>query len=70
MTVNGSALKALREAQGWTGRALAREVGISEAFIRALENGTRTGASPGTVKGISQALKVPMAALIREESAA
>lgn len=71
MEVNGEALRAIREAQGWTKSRLAAEAGISLPYLRDLEKGRRKGRNPQVVRALAQALKVPTAAIaVRQRGAA
>lgn len=63
MQINGAALTAIREAQGWTKSALAVEAQISLPYLRDLESGRRKGFNPKYVKQLAQALNVPMSAI-------
>ena len=58
----GSTIRALRRQAGLTVEQLAGNVGVSRSLISAIELG-RAGPSIGTLRGIAQALNVPMAAL-------
>jgi transcriptional regulator with XRE-family HTH domain len=68
LTVNGSAVRVIREALGVKRANLAKAAGISEPFLCRIELGTR---QPGTEvrHRIAVALGVPVAAIIRQEIA-
>ena len=63
MTINGAALKAIREAQGWNVTRLATESELSHSYIRDLELGRRKGRNPAVAKALAAALNVPTAAI-------
>lgn len=65
MEINGAALQAIREAQGWTKSRLATEARISLPYLRDLEKGRRKGRNPGIAKSLARALNVPMAAITK-----
>ena len=63
MAINGAALKAIREAQGWNITRLATQSQLSHSYIRDLEQGRRKGRNPGVAKALAEALNVPTAAI-------
>ena len=63
MQINGAALTAIREAQGWTKSALAVEAQISLPYLRDLESGRRKGMNPMYAKRLAAALNVPLPAI-------
>ena len=62
-TVNGVALRFIRERSGLTVAALAELSGISQPHLSNIEVGRR-GATAPTIKAIADALKVPVVALL------
>lgn len=70
MEINGEALRAIREAQGWTKSQLATEAGISLPYLRDLEKGRRRGRNPRVVRALADALKVPTAAITMSQRGA
>lgn len=70
MEINGEALRAIREGQGWTKSRLATEAGISLPYLRDLEKGRRKGRNPAVVKALAETLKVPMAAIMKSQQGA
>ena len=60
--VNGEAVKALREAYGWSGTHFAHAIDISPGHLSNLECGTRT-VSPTVARKIADTLGVPLAAI-------
>lgn len=66
VTPNGAAIKALREAHGWSVRNLARRALISHTFLAQVEAGTRR-ARPERLGRIADALAVPLNAITRED---
>lgn len=70
MEVNGEALRAIREAQGWSKSRLAAKAEISLPYLRDLEKGRRKGRNPAIVKMLAKALNVPTAAITRRSPGA
>lgn len=68
MQINGPALQAIRERSGYSQSDLARAAEVSQPRISRLESGTGN-ARPATVRKLAAVLRVPVAALIREEAA-
>lgn len=64
MQINGAALQAIREAQGWSKSKFAVEAQISLPYLRDLEEGRRKGRNPAIAKRLSEALKVPTSAIL------
>lgn len=64
-TVNGTTVRALREAMGYKLGKLAADARISEPFLCRIERGTR---QPSTEvrRRIADALGVPVAAIVRQ----
>lgn len=60
--VNGPAVKALREAYGWSGSHFARAVGIAPSHLSNLECSART-VSITVARKIADTLGVPLAAI-------
>jgi DNA-binding XRE family transcriptional regulator len=58
-------VRILRKYRGMTQRELAREAGISRPYLTEIETGRKQG-SVKALKGISRALDVDMALLLRE----
>lgn len=65
MTPNGTAIRAIRAAQGRSLRSLADEAGISASFLGQVERGEKP-ASDDAVTRIARALDVPTDAITRE----
>lgn len=63
MEINGAALTAIREGQGFNKTQLAVQAEISLPYLRDLESGRRKGRNPAVVKALAEALNVPMAAI-------
>lgn len=61
---NGTAIRCLREKDGWSVRALADRAGISQAALSYIELEDRS-ASPHVLNRIARALCVPEAAIRR-----
>lgn len=70
MEINGPALTAIREAQGWTKSKLAVEAQISLPYLRDLETGRRKGRNPAIAKALAEAMRVPTAAIVTQGRAA
>lgn len=68
VTPNGAAIKALREARGYSQRRLARLSERHYSSISRLEAGRRQNTSPETVRRIAAALDVPIEAITRENT--
>jgi transcriptional regulator with XRE-family HTH domain len=62
---NGAAIRALREKDGWTQDGLASASGINQAYLSLIESETRD-APVTTINRIARALRVPVAAIMRE----
>jgi DNA-binding XRE family transcriptional regulator len=62
---NGAAIRALREKDGWSQTALAREVGIRQATLSGIESES-ANAQVTTLNRIARALRVPVAAVMRD----
>lgn len=65
--LNGHAVRALREAKGISGRALASGAYITPAFLLRLETGHRQ-ASPETQAALAHALGVPVEAITHPDA--
>lgn len=70
VTVNGAALRAIRERTGLKVADLVTELGhygvtVHPAHLRNIENGQRN-ASPKLIKAIARGLRVPVNALLRD----
>jgi transcriptional regulator with XRE-family HTH domain len=61
--VNRYALKALRTTSKLTQEALATRVGLDQAAISRLENGSVHSCTPEVFEGLGEALNVPVIAL-------
>ncbi len=61
--VNGAAVKALREAYGWTGTRFAHAIDVTPGHLSNIENGTRATANPELANRIAHTLGVPLAAI-------
>lgn len=69
--IAGPTLKAIRELAGYSQAELSRLSKVSQGHISDLEGAeSPSEVRPGTVKKLSEALGVPMAALARVEAAA
>ncbi len=66
MEANGPALKAIRQAQGWSLTTLGRAVGLSRSQVCRIES-QRNGTSEERMRRIADALRVPMAAITSPE---
>lgn len=64
----GARIVRLRTARGWTQEELADHAGVSRVTIARLETGARQQGTPDTLRSLAQALDVPLAALMEEES--
>jgi DNA-binding XRE family transcriptional regulator len=62
---NGSAIRSLREKDGWHQPEFARKVGMSQSALSNIEREKRS-ARPATIHRIARALRVPVAAITRE----
>jgi transcriptional regulator with XRE-family HTH domain len=62
VTPNGTAIRAIREAQRRSLRSVADSVGISPGYLSDLERGVR-GAAPETIQRIARELAVPVDAI-------
>lgn len=62
---NGAAIRALREKDGWSQTALAEKVGIRQASLSAIESES-ANAYITTLNLIARALRVPVAAIMRD----
>lgn len=62
---NGLAIRALREKDGWSQASLARQVGIKQQSLSAIEIET-DNAGIGTLNLIARAMRVPVAAIMRD----
>jgi transcriptional regulator with XRE-family HTH domain len=68
VTPNGAAIKAFREARGYSVRHLARLTRRDPSFISRIEAGTRGQRSEVTLHRIAEALNVPIQAITRENT--
>jgi len=59
----GSFVRAQRQAQGWSGQALAQRAGIDNGSLSRIENGEVTQPSPRMLLAIAQALEIDVADL-------
>lgn len=64
MQVNPSALTEIRERSGYRKSVFASLVGISPSYLTEMEKGDKPG-SPDVVRRMAEALKCPIAALIK-----
>ncbi len=62
---NGAAIRALREKDGWSQAGLARAAGVDQSDISRFETES-ANASVATLNRIARALRVPVAAVMRE----
>lgn len=69
MVVNGEAVRVIRERSGFTGTALAEQVGINRAYLSHIEAG-RKQPSPDVAKRLAEALKVRLVAILADPSEA
>lgn len=63
MQINGPALKAIREAQGYSQAGLARDLEITPTHLCLVEQGKRPASRP-LISRIANKLHVPLAAVI------
>lgn len=63
----GTRLKRLRLARQLSQRALAKKVGVSQAFIGQLETGTEDNPTLATLRKLAKALKVTPSTLLADE---
>jgi len=69
--INPAALKAIRESNGYSQLGLANQSGVNQGHISKMEAATDpVNVRPATVKRLSEALAVPMAALVVPEAVA
>jgi XRE family transcriptional regulator, regulator of sulfur utilization len=66
---NGAAIRSLREKDGWHQPEFARKVGMSQSALSNIEREKRS-ARPATIHRIARALRVPVAAITREQEPA
>jgi transcriptional regulator with XRE-family HTH domain len=66
---NGPAIRSLREKDGWHQPEFARKVGMSQSALSNIEREKRS-ARPATIHRIARALRVPVAAITREQEPA
>lgn len=66
---NGAAIRSLREKDGWHQPEFARKVGMSQSALSNIEREKRS-ARPATIHRIARALRVPVAAITREQESA
>ena len=57
-------IKKLREAHGLTQVELADKVGVAQAYVSALENGSRKNPSLDLLRKLAKALKIDVAELL------
>jgi transcriptional regulator with XRE-family HTH domain len=57
-------IKALRQEKGLSQKALAEQVGVTDAYITMLENGKRKNPSLDILKKLAKALGVPVTELL------
>ena len=72
MTVNGGAIRAIREGKGVSQIALATRVGLSPSALSRIERGQRGRrylADPSVLTRIADALGVTVAAITRSDAA-
>lgn len=65
LKVNGAAIKALRESNGWPSGKFAITLGIAPAHLTNIEKGARRPSAP-LAKKIANLLEVPLAAIRSE----
>lgn len=63
MSINGAALRAIRQRSGLSVTALAGAIGISQPHLSNIENGDRK-ASPQVIRKLADELKVPVTAIL------
>lgn len=69
MRVNGEALRAIRQRTGDTITGLGQRAGVDRTTLSRMESGERPG-TPAQIKALAKALKVPMAAIMMDDSEA
>lgn len=57
-------IKTLRQEKGLSQKALAKEVGVTDAYITMLESGKRKNPSLAVLQRLAKALGVPVAELL------
>ncbi|MFJ3949043.1 helix-turn-helix domain-containing protein [Streptomyces libani] len=67
MTPNGSAIRAIREAQQLSIRALSERTGINRGYLSRLERELIRETTDERVEVIAQAMRVPPAAITHKE---
>jgi transcriptional regulator with XRE-family HTH domain len=67
-TINGPKVSEMRDERGWSMTQFAAEVGVSYGYMWRLERGERQP-SPSVRKRITDALGVPLAAIVAGEPA-
>lgn len=66
MAINGTALKVLREKDGYTAVAFAKEMGISLSYLCDIESGRRQlKRAPHLIKRFADTLNVPISMIER-----
>jgi transcriptional regulator with XRE-family HTH domain len=63
VAVNGTAIKALRQKDGWNSGKFAAAAGISTAHLSNVEAGRKRRVSPAAARRIADALGVPLLAI-------
>lgn len=59
---NGDAIRAIRQAKGWSAAKFADRIGVSQPYLSRIETGKRS-ASPTVLRRIADTLDVPVAAV-------
>ncbi|WP_275462111.1 helix-turn-helix domain-containing protein [Streptomyces noursei] len=68
MTPNGSAIRAIREAQKMSIRALSQRTGLNRGYLSRLERCQIREAADARVTAVAEALGVPTAAITHQET--
>ncbi|MFG2400708.1 helix-turn-helix domain-containing protein [Streptomyces lydicus] len=68
MTPNGSAIRAIREAQKLSIRALSNRTGLNRGYLSRLERGLIRDPAHERVEAIAQAMRVPTDAITHKET--
>lgn len=68
LQINGSAVKALREAHGWRSSKFATACEISHGYLSNIESGRRSVVGPDVLRRIADVLGVPLAAITSHRS--
>ncbi|WP_431999264.1 helix-turn-helix domain-containing protein [Streptomyces sioyaensis] len=68
MTPNGSAIRAIREAQKLSLRALSDRTGLNRGYLSRLERGQIRATAEHRVEAIAEAMRVPREAITHKET--